>query len=275
MWTLTPTHPDHPDTPPSPNPHPALTQPSPNTHPALTQPSPNPHPALTQPSPSPHPTLTPPPNPQPPNPHPLTPTPSPPPPPEWTRRISCWVEESPLRAKLEECTVALSLQLASRFETLLGPQAVPVATPNLLANASPETGCEWVATLTFPQFPSFDAFKFSSPVLPHLIPWSVRKWQEIGTPSRLGEPQASAQQGGQVDSVVYAGIAAGGVAVGMLIMLGVTKIQRRSAPRLQLRLCNQKRNAFADAHDPEAARGIGHRHGRASAETESATHVTL
>ncbi len=171
--------------------------------------------------------------------------------------------------------MALSLQLASRFETLLGPQAVPVATPNLLANASPETGCEWVATLTFPQFPSFDAFKFSSPVLPHLIPWSVRKWQEIGTPSRLGEPQASAQQGGQVDSVVYAGIAAGGVAVGMLIMLGVTKIQRRSAPRLQLRLCNQKRNAFADAHDPEAARAMGHRHGRASAETESATHVTL
>ena len=138
---------------------------------------------------------------------------------EWQHRFHCWFQRSPARERLSQCVTALNLQLETRFGELFGTRAVSSLTgdSNVLDAATAEAGCEWVSNLQMPEFPP----------LPRLVPWGVRKWQELDEKTPPGSHQQ--QSSGRVDLSrgLYAGIAAGAsFGLGTLIALGVGRRRR-------------------------------------------------
>ena len=99
----------------------------------------------------------------------------------WKDEMTCWWENTPLKAGLESCTLALNQVLSERFDTAKGHRRSQQ--PSMA-----EEGCEWVRAidegLQLPSFPQFSGLgDFELPV--QLLPWSVQKWQEIGEQSKL------------------------------------------------------------------------------------------
>lgn len=94
---------------------------------------------------------------------------------EWGARLSCWLAESPLKSQLHKCTAAFADHIAQEFISRFGNVA-----PQFQLEAA-ESGCEWVGQgrLGLPEFPEFGGLV---PQMPKLLPWSVQKWNEIGSP---------------------------------------------------------------------------------------------
>lgn len=158
---------------------------------------------------------------------------------EWSSRLRCWMDVQPYQgAALHRCTVALSLILASRFQSFVGEKAPRVADPNL-AHVQPEGDCDWVSKLQLPKFPIFD-FHFQTPALPRLVPWGVQKWQELGRQSSLSQEQPHASSSSGIGTGVYVGISGAGFSLGALLMLAVGRLQDSSSSRLQVHRAQEK-----------------------------------
>ena len=104
---------------------------------------------------------------------------------KWQRRLECWFVALPLptQTQLGSCFGALSLHLASRFETawrnaqapLGGMGRVAEGTLPQGATVAAEPGCEWLEDhrrLQLPDFPELTGVPFTLPPLPRLLPKS-------------------------------------------------------------------------------------------------------
>jgi hypothetical protein len=104
---------------------------------------------------------------------------------KWQRRLECWFVALPLptQTQLGSCFGALSLHLASRFETawrnaqapLGGVGQVAEGTLPQGATVAAEPGCEWLEDLRrlqLPDFPELTGVPFTLPPLPRLLPKS-------------------------------------------------------------------------------------------------------
>lgn len=159
---------------------------------------------------------------------------------EWGQRVSCWFSETPLRAALQGCAVELGDAISTRLSKVIGADAPSAAAPR-------KASCAWIRESTALELPDFPSATLPElPPLPELLPWGLRKWNELGEP----EPQAAllpalvtAQRAhggssGSEDASASAGAAVGGLAVagfvlGMVVTFGLT--HRTSRSRSQLR----------------------------------------
>lgn len=139
----------------------------------------------------------------------------------WERRLGCWLDSHQFTEALQRCSHAFSLQLSLRFQSLIGASAAA------LPADPPEHGCEWVEAIHLPEFPVPGDFRFTSPVLPRLLPWGLQKWNELGGegPSQPLDTHQT-HQGSSVNVSSYAGIAGAGFTLGALLMLGLGSLQR-------------------------------------------------
>lgn len=101
----------------------------------------------------------------------------------WKLRVQCWMLESSNRLGLQGCANALGFRLSRNFEDTLvqhgkhGPKQL--SHPH---DAIREPGCEWVESLSIPDFPAFGNFEFKLPSVSNLAPWTPwgwQKWQEM------------------------------------------------------------------------------------------------
>ena len=118
---------------------------------------------------------------------------------EWHEKVSCWLETLPEKEEVQRCTMALSLHLSSKLEdavsSALSSQKLSFSSAfsltaqpqGVVAAEARERGCEWVSLLKVPEFPAFGgSFEFMQPALPRLVPWGMKKWQELASVGGVG-----------------------------------------------------------------------------------------
>ena len=162
--------------------------------------------------------------------------------------MSCWLETLPEKEEVQRCTMALSLHLSSKLEdavsSALSSQKLSFSSAfsltaqpqGVVAAEARERGCEWVSLLKVPEFPAFGgSFEFMQPALPRLVPWGMKKWQELGVES----PQSHAPAGGaasvggaMVGGTMLASVGGVGFALGALLMLRLGGVKREPRARI-------------------------------------------
>ena len=167
---------------------------------------------------------------------------------EWHEKVSCWLETLPEKEEVQRCTIALSLHLSSKLEdavsSALSSQKLSFSSAfsltaqpqGVVAAEARERGCEWISLLKVPEFPAFGgSFEFMQPALPRLVPWGMKKWQELGVES----PQSHAPAGGaasvggaMVGGTMLASVGGVGFTLGALLMLRLGGVKREPRARI-------------------------------------------
>ena len=154
---------------------------------------------------------------------------------EWQERLQCWwgALPGPTQNGLGACLGSLSILLGSRLEQALGRLG---RTPTQSsARPAAEAGCEWLdnaaETLEMPEFPDLDAFRFSLPPIPRLLP-SI---QQLELLSQVQLQLAEAVNGDSTPITAGVGAGVGAGAAAFVLSLGAVFLLGKRVDRFALR----------------------------------------
>lgn len=151
---------------------------------------------------------------------------------QWHTKFTCWMKSLPTnkQQQLNRCAGAMTAEMGNRMGVQSGAHA--------------EYGCEEISDKggfmqsmpDFPSLPKLPNFQFSAPRMPAgLLPWGLRKWNEMGRDARSAVPvkyfqmAANAEHSGELHAaeegisnsvaLAVAGGAAGALTVGLVALV--------------------------------------------------------